>query len=429
MARTPLLSAALTTAALLLSGCIEDREVAYIHATECGNDKCEFGENPVNCGADCPFTTKADILIVVDNSGTMTETQRKLGDATSFFTSMRSGNRNLPDLHVGVVTTDLGTGPYTSIRFCEQAGGDRGELGMVNGIDRAATCIGPGQRYIVDMEPTTCDIQRDGWGGCLSHACGQPDCDEAAQPNEALTLFTDEHGCPRCRNFDGTLFDIFACMTNLGTEGCGFEQPLEAMHAALDNNPANGGFLRDNSVLAVIFVTDEDDCSARRPEILFNPDPASNTIDSELGFLHSFRCFEFGVVCDVNGRDPGTRYDCEPRSDTEALLHPISNYSGFLTSLRDPGRIVVAAIAGPFDGLVSVALDTQNRPEVEPTCTDNIGGPAYPGVRLHSFASYFNPTLAAMNTWAYSPVCAEDYLDRLHLAGTAISTSLGFSRL
>lgn len=448
MVKTPLLPAALATAAFLFSGCIEDREVAHIHCpngfcdpgetpdtcpadcplTECGNNKCEFGETPEDCGVDCPFATKADILFVVDNSQTMAKAQEKLGDATSFFTSMRGGNRNLPDLHVGVATTDLGTGPYTSIRFCERPDGDSGELGMVDGLDLGGTCIGPGQRYIVDIEPTTCEIERDGWGGCLSHECRQSHCDDAAQPNETLHLITDEQGCPRCRNFDGTLYDTFACITDLGTDGCGFEQPLEAMRAALDNNPANEGFLRDGSVLAVIFVTDEDDCSARRPEILFNPDPALNRIDSELGFLHSFRCFEFGVTCDVNGRDPGARTDCEPRQDVGTLLHPISSYSGLLTSLRDPGRIIVAVIAGPFDGSVSVALDTQNRPEVEATCTDSNDGPAYPGVRMRSFASDFN-TLFSMGTFAYSPVCADDFVDPLHNTGTAIKNSLGFSRL
>ena len=47
---------------------------------------------------------------------------------------------------------------------------------------------------------------------------------------------------------------------------------LEAMRLALD--PAtteNAGFLRENSALAIILLTDEDDCSARDP-LLFDPE-------------------------------------------------------------------------------------------------------------------------------------------------------------
>lgn len=55
----------------------------------------------------------------------------------------------------------------------------------------------------------------------------------------------------------------FACIGMLGTRGCGFEQHLKAAEKAIGENAAgcNAGFLRDRSVTAVIFVTDENDCS------------------------------------------------------------------------------------------------------------------------------------------------------------------------
>jgi hypothetical protein len=54
----------------------------------------------------------------------------------------------------------------------------------------------------------------------------------------------------------------FSCIAQLGPDGCGYEQSLEAMYRALD--PAvNPGFIRDDAALAVLFITDEDDCSAR----------------------------------------------------------------------------------------------------------------------------------------------------------------------
>jgi len=47
------------------------------------------------------------------------------------------------------------------------------------------------------------------------------------------------------------------CVSAVGVTGCGIEQPLEAMRSALETP----GFHRDNAVLAVVIVTDEDDCS------------------------------------------------------------------------------------------------------------------------------------------------------------------------
>ena len=42
----------------------------------------------------------------------------------------------------------------------------------------------------------------------------------------------------------------------------GFEQPLEAMYRALlDPEKLNQGFLREDAFLAVIIISDEDDCS------------------------------------------------------------------------------------------------------------------------------------------------------------------------
>ena len=163
-----------------------------------------------------------------------------------------------------------------------------------------------------------------------------------------------------------------------------------------------------NSMLESAGDAAEDDCSASRPDVIFNPDPAENRIDSTLGYLHSFRCFEFGITCDVNGRDLGPRSDCVPREDDQSLLHPVSRYTSFLEAIKDPGMVTVAALAGPFDGSVVVQMDSQNRPELHPTCTDETGQGATPGVRLKAFISYFNSTVA-MDEWAYTTVCANDF--------------------
>ena len=48
------------------------------------------------------------------------------------------------------------------------------------------------------------------------------------------------------------------CLLRVGTQGCPIEQPLKSMGNLLQHP---GAFLRDNSLLAIILFTDEDDCS------------------------------------------------------------------------------------------------------------------------------------------------------------------------
>jgi hypothetical protein len=71
--------------------------------------------------------------------------------------------------------------------------------------------------------------------------------------------------------------------------GCGYEQPLEATLKSLwpqaddsvtfrsghgHGDEKNAGFLRDNSVLVVVVVTDEDDCSITESDFLESPSTA-----------------------------------------------------------------------------------------------------------------------------------------------------------
>ena len=100
------------------------------------------------------------------------------------------------------------------------------------------------------------------------------------------------------------------CVAVLGTGGCEYEQPLEASLAALTRQAEPGmpneGFLRNDSLLAIIYVTDEDDCSASNPQLYDN---TQTDINSTLGPLTSYRCFEFGITCDVNELSLDQRFD------------------------------------------------------------------------------------------------------------------------
>ena len=367
-----------------------------------------------------------DMLFVIDNSGSMAGEQANLrANFPALMTSLKNMVGGLPNVHLGVTTTDLGTGMF-QITYCEEVGGDAGALVTGN-------CTNPtgGANYIIDVEPTSCEITKDP----TTNDCSFNDCAAANCTHEpTTTLVVDSAtGCPRCRNYQGeSLEDVFSCVANLGTMGCGFEQPLEAMYKALDNNTANTGFIRPNAFLAIVLITDEDDCSGSNPQLYDN---TQTDINSTLGPLTSYRCFEFGITCDVNSRThQGTRQNCVPREDAAALLHPLSRYVQFLQALKDPQMLVVAAIAGPVTpsptGIghnMVVGLDDMSNPDLQYSCTTAVDG-AVPTIRIYNLISAFNEQ-EDMASWAYSSICSADYTPALAGIGNKIKDILEFQCL
>jgi len=397
------------------NSCVED---CFVNL--CGNGICDYSEDPVVCPQDCDAVVNVDILFVIDNSGSMAGEQAQLNaNFPALYQTIRSAVGALPDLHVGVTSTDLGTGMF-QITYCEDLGGDGGDI-------LAPPSAGlTGANWMIDRSPEGCDITRQTDGTCTAHQCDASHCPEdGTQP---LQLVTDAvNGCPRCRNFAQPAEDTFMALGALGTMGCGFEQPMEAMYKALDGNPANNGFIRPDAMLAVIFVTDEDDCSASNPQLFDN---TQTDINSTLGPLTSYRCFEFGVTCDINSRThQGTRQNCLPREDAAALLHPMSRYYNLLYGLKDPGELVVAAIGGPVTesqtGIgydMTVGLDDLDNPDLVYSCTTAVDG-AVPGIRLHSLVRQF--WAADEVDTGYHSICSADYTPVLQSIGDYIRSRLG----
>lgn len=62
----------------------------------------------------------------------------------------------------------------------------------------------------------------------------------------------------------------FSCRAQVGTGGPSEEMPLECMRLALTDRMADGtnaGFVREDALLAVVFLTDEDDCSFKGTQL------------------------------------------------------------------------------------------------------------------------------------------------------------------
>jgi hypothetical protein len=324
----------------LLAGCI-DRDVTEVAIRRHGQ---QVSKIPVNVRRDL------DLLFVVDNSSSMEGEQRLLAENfPRFMERLEEVDGGLPDLHLGVISSDLGIPPFELLSSepggprCE-GGGDGGSL--LRGPPGADCPLDPGDRFLVDSISAT----------------------------------------GRERNYpEGKLADTFACMAQLGKSGCGFEQHLEAMRRALDDHPDNAGFLRASAFLAVVFIADEDDCSPRDPA-LFDPDRA------DLGPQQDFRCWEYGVECEPDQpRVEGAKASCAPRADAE-LVEPVDTYVDFLRSLKqDPGRLVVAGIVGEAGPVVVDQRGDADDPEwtLEPSCTTADGGKADPAIRQRAFIDAF----------------------------------------
>ncbi|MCA9664490.1 MAG: VWA domain-containing protein [Myxococcales bacterium] len=328
-----------------------------------------------------------DLLFVIDNSGSMGEEQQNLvqnfprliealradslgadGTGKPCNEGTREGCR-IPNVHIGVVSSDLGAGTY-GLPSCERQGGDAGRLQK---DARVAGCQPPADAYI-------------------SYIDGQTNIPNAGSDTVQAVK------------------DAFTCIARLGTDGCGFEAQLESARRALQPN-ANPGFLRDNAFLAIVFITDEDDCSAQKQNLF---DPSQQALSDPLGPLTSFRCFEFGVQCDINDRNQiGPRQGCVPAQD---WLYNVQTYVQFFKSLKNPGRVVVAAIAGPTDR-VEIGKDGNN-PVLKASCTSAAGN-AVPGIRIRAVVDEFQ------TDGQYTSICEANFGPALEAIGKKILGKLG----
>ncbi|MEZ4367839.1 MAG: hypothetical protein R2939_16405 [Kofleriaceae bacterium] len=271
---------------------------------------------------DLPPTTtdKIDVLFVIDNSGSMRDNLSEVAEqAKTALVDVLSYALGTPDLHLGVITSDMGA-LGTPSNGC-------GGLGDAGALMNRPRYLGQGS---------------------------QPTCAGLADDARFLVDRTDADGA-HATNYDGELVDALGCMVSQGGDGCGFEQPFAAIAAAIDpDHPINADFLRDDAILAVVLLTDEDDCSAADPA-LYGDDPG-------LGPKDSFRCFQYAVACDGDDPDPGVAGAPGPRSGCE--LRPEPRYHTPVQALvdqlvarkgGDPSRIIVASFDG---GVGPVVVDT-----------------------------------------------------------------------
>jgi hypothetical protein len=374
-----------------LAGC-PSREVAKVPVEQQKQDKKTI---PVVAERDI------DILFLIDDSDSMGEEQQSLAENFPRFIEKLTGIQGgLPNVHIGIISSNVGAHP--DIPTCTDADSDEGRL----------------QFAFVNQDDPRCQDGSLGLDGKFIRD----------------VVINDETGA-RERNYTGPgedaqdLSDVFSCMAKLGVGGCGFEGQLESIKQAL-SNPDNEGFLRPNAYLAIIIITDEDDCSAFDPE-MFNPRISGK--ESALGPLDSFRCFEFGVQCEPDDpRELGEKTNCVPRTDSP-YMPDVQDYVQFVKDLKkdDPSKIIVAGIIGvddlAADKPLEVELVQKERAEVfslVPACQVlapdgvTVESKATPAVRLRAFLEQF-PGRNTIQT-----ICQRDLSGALDLIGDLLAAVL-----
>lgn len=346
---------ALFACALALCAC-NTRPVSAVDPTSTAQETTEFQVS---------LNRNVDILFVIDDSFSMDAEQTSLiANFPRMIAELEGLEDGLPNVHIGVISTDVGAG--SGISGCAGDGKD----GQLQNSPRAPGCSPPDGAYIIDVA--------DDAGG-------------------------------RTRNYSGTLADTFSCIARLGVDGCGFEQPLDAVRRAL-SHPSNSGFIRPDAYLAIVFITDEDDCSTRDPQMF-------TTDEGELGPLDSFRCFEYGVECDPDApRVLGAKSSCKPRVDSP-FMYDVQAFIEEVRALKSTDSLIMTfAIAGNLEP-VEVVLADDGDYALAYTCGQDAPAEAVPPIRIKRFIDAF-PTSGLFT------ICDEDLTEAMTAIGEAIADTL-----
>ena len=401
--RTALLPSLLVPlAAGLLGGCLEHpiKKVSY--------DKNEVIGKTVNV----QINKDVDILFVIDNSGSMAEEQALLSKNFASFINVLEEKDVDANYRIGITTTDSGNPRCPKATYNPEGG----RLVLSSCVDR----VGQGE-FAFNM---------DDFSFACTDYCELTDAQLQIKPT--ATQYSDGKEEPRkwIERIEGqtnlpddvTTTQAFQCFGPQGVNGCGFESHLESMYLALaqasrQDSPTNYGFLRDQAILSVVFVTDEADCSytSLGAEIfttnkVFWNDPMDPAPTSAL-------CWRAGVECEPEGGPTYERCFASNHgldgaagvADDQAVLQPLSRYVNFVQDLEAKKQqfdvsqeVLVALIAGVpvgYEGGIPIIyedttdIDYQEDFGIGPGCelSDGMGGTsrAVPPVREREFAEKF----------------------------------------
>ncbi len=213
-----------------------------------GTIKLDVGSDTMQTGGDVEGgCQKIDFLFVVDNSGSMEDEQANLIASFPGFMSTITETLQASFFHLMIVSTDNAEGAGSNTSCVNGACNcTPAPVCCENACGSGATCND--FDCSKDLPITQCD--RD-WGTGKTYDASGNNC--AIDGDRRYMLHTQ-----------ASLEATFACAANVGVYGAGTEKPMLAMQSALssENNDAGGcndGFLRNDAILVVTVITDEED--------------------------------------------------------------------------------------------------------------------------------------------------------------------------
>jgi len=415
---------------------------------------------------------KVDILWVVDNSGSMCQEQKVLRD--NFAKFIDELNQTNLDFHIGLTTTDMN--PAYALEPVSQPGllqstpqpipgFDQSCLNAVNAngqiipgdwgpvraaVQQAVDCMATPNASAFDWSDADISCAMDGVpancsiaGVCAAGACDRED------------LFpspSDYRSIPKVlRSADyknGNVLDVarltadFACVSLVGTRGYGIETGLAAAVEAvspintggaedgdvtmIDPSAPNHGLIRKDATFALIFVSDENDC----------------TTNASLTIAELKDPTRAEIPIDACAADRCEWENVEGKEGTSALIpverlkeQMIANLAA--TKGRDDlgeAEILVASIHGNSKRFKAADVPTSCEPNtqsVSPSCA-SLNGVAYSGDRYERFLRTFpvgnyypEPVATAPDTALTGWLCNGDFGPALEAIGKFINRDSG----
>jgi hypothetical protein len=439
--------------AALCAGCGTDPYAGVTTATSIATEtKTDTG---TNTGFNIPSdyyvvvapTRKLDLVFMIDNSPGMAPKVSKMNAQFPKLLAelLNPSDATYPDLRIAIIDSDLGTG----------------------GAYDSGSC-GPNDSNGQSLYGDVGNFQMK-----ASTLCGMKSAD---------SLWIEySQGAPV--NYDGNadaINNVFACLaTNTGTVGCGEEHSLQAFQFALlaqnlhvNRYAAQNSFLRPEAYLGLVFLTDEDDCSAATNDGMFGDKPELQ------GESASLRCATRGHRCNgYNLTDRGAGYpttaafttdftSCVARTDScpnatdsqsatdtsvPTTCSPLKNVNTMADTIKGlkgadaDAKIVVAGIFGwPRNGAAGepykidlvpnpntadtahpqvfdywpVCYDPDHMPTSSGFDQDAWGYGAMGGLRLAAFVDAFGS-----NGLKYS-ICERDFSNAMHGIGGALASRM-----
>jgi hypothetical protein len=399
-----------------------------------------------------------DILFVIDNSGSMGEEQTNLANNFGFLIDKirnltdKKGELVNADVNIMVTTTDFGhplCAPFNKPDYTPAKGAP------IN---------------------TACTDRLERFNGFDGKSFPEACTNHCTPGSAAVPMGPFIHFNPDSSNVvdpDGmgdAVADALSCIGPQGVDGCGMEATLETMLQALDPskdwNKGGSPFLRTGAVLAIVIVTDEEDCAAKdyayfdpqnKDDPNFNQYWETNPDTMAKDQPTSAVCWNAGTECTDANAD--TVYESCVSAD-KGVLQPLDRYKDYLQKVlidQKNKQVVMLGILGvppvtarnpdppfqPTDGGVfdlvyrdwtpadilmgdpKTAAQKQYDFGIGPGCSNPATGQAIPPVRVKEVCESLNvvddPNTTADETklrCCIESICSEDFSPAINcLAG------------